>query len=115
MAGIGDLMGIMGKVQDIQKNMQRIQEEMQQKSFSASSGGGMVTATVNGKGEIQQVKIEPQAVNPDDIEMLEDLITAAVTAAQTKAQEEMKQQFAQMAGSVNLPGLENFGKLFGMG
>ena len=115
MAGIGDFMGMMGKIKEIQGNMLKIQEEMRQRSFEASSGGGMVTAAVNGKGELLNLKIEKQAVNPDDVEMLEDLIKAAVNAAVTKSQEEMKQQFAQMAGGANLPGLENIGKLLGMG
>jgi len=115
MAGIGDFMGIMTKVKELQKNMQQMQEEMQNKSFEAASGGGMVTATVNGKGQLLSLKIDAQAVDPNDIEMLEDLVVAAVSAAINKSSEEMKQQISQMTGGLNIPGIEGLGKMMGLG
>ena len=115
MAGIGDFMGLMGKVKDIQANMQRIQEEQRSKIFEAASGGGMVVAKINGKNELLELKIDPETVDPNDIEMLEDLIKAAINTANDKCQDELKNQFSEMTGSMNIPGLENIGKLLGMG
>ncbi len=114
MAGFGDIANMFGKVQELQSNMKRMQEEMRNKTYQADSGGGMVSATVNGKGELLEIKIEPQAVDTNDLEMLEDLLKAAVNAAMAKCQEEMKQQMSQMTGGLNIPGMEHFGKLMGM-
>lgn len=114
MAGFGDIGNIMGKVQEMQANMQRIQEELKNKSFEAASGGGMVTATVNGKGDLLKLKIDPQAVDKRDVEMLEDLVVAAINAAVTKSQEEMKEQLAQMTGGMNIPGLDQLGGMLGL-
>ena len=114
MAGLGDIASMFGKVQELQANMKRMQEEMQNKSYQADSGGGMVSATVNGKGELLEIKIEPEAVDPDDLEMLEDLLKAAVNAAMAKCQEEMKQEMSKVTGGMNIPGMEHFGKMLGM-
>ncbi len=114
MAGIGDLGNIMGKVQEMQANMQKMQEELRKKEFEAASGGGMVHATVNGKGELLKLKIDPQAVDPRDVEMLEDLIIAAINAATIKSQEEMKSQLSQMTGGLNIPGMDQLGGMLGL-
>ena len=73
----------------------------------------MVTAQVNGKGELVDIKIEPSAVNADDVEMLEDLIKAAVSAAYQKSQEEMKQEMMKLTGGLDMKGLEQLGSLLG--
>ena len=114
MAGIGDLMGMVGKVKELQANMEQMQEEMRKKRFEASSGGGMVTATVNGKLEIVGLKIEPDAVDTDDIEMLEDLVKAAINAACAKSQEEMKAEMANLTGGLNIPGMDQLSKMMGL-
>ena len=73
----------------------------------------MVTAQVNGKGELVDIKIEPSAVNADDVEMLEDLIKAAVSAAYQKSQEEMKEEMMKLTGGLDMKGLEQLGSLLG--
>ena len=113
MAGIGDLSGMLGKVKDMQANMQRMQEELAQRTVEAASGGGMVTATVNGKGELLALKIDKSVIDPDDNEMLEDLVKAAVNAAVEKSQQMMQEEMAKMTGGLNMPGLDQIGKMFG--
>ncbi len=73
--------GMMKQAQKMQQEFLKMQEELEQKEFTAKSGGGVVTATVNGKRELVSVKIDPEAVDPDDVEMLEDLVVAAVNEA----------------------------------
>jgi DNA-binding YbaB/EbfC family protein len=113
MTGFGNLAGLLGKVQELKGNMQQLQEEMRNKRFESSSGGGMVTAVVNGRNELVDLKIDPQAVDPNDIEMLEDLIKAAIQGAATKSQEEMKQEMANLTGGLNIPGIGQISNLFG--
>ena len=113
MAGLGDLAGILGQVKDMQANMQRMQEELAQKTVQASSGGGMVTATVNGKGDLISIKIERNAGLGEDLEMLEDLVTAAVNAAVEKSRTMMKDELAKVTGGLNLPGMDQLGNMFG--
>lgn len=111
--GLGDLTRLLGQFKDIQANMQRLQEEMQLKEVEASSGGGMVTARVNGRGDLLSVKIEPTAVDPAEVEMLEDLVKAAVNAAVDKSRDEMKEEMAKLTGGLNLPGLDQLGSMLG--
>jgi DNA-binding YbaB/EbfC family protein len=88
---------------------QQMQEKMEQISAEASSGGGMVTARVNGKRHLLSLKIEPAAVNPADIEMLQDLVLAAVNEAGRQAEEQLKQSMGGMLGGLgglNLPGMQ---------
>ena len=113
MMGFGDITKMFGQLKDIRENMQKMQDQMQTKIVEASSGGGMVTAQVNGKGELVDIKIEPSAVNADDVEMLEDLIKAAVSAAYQKSQEEMKQEMMKLTGGLDMKGLEQLGSLLG--
>lgn len=103
--------GLMGKVQEMQANMQRIQEELACKTVQAASGGGMVTATVNGKGDLLGLKIDTAVVDKDDVEMLEDLVKAAVNAAVAKSREEMKDEMAKLTGGLDIPGLDQLGDL----
>jgi len=113
MVNLSDLTNMMGQFRNIQENMQQMQEELRQKRSEASSGGGMVTAIVNGKGELVDLKIDAASVDVNDLEMLEDLIKAAVNAASVKSQEHMKEAMRQLTGGMNIPGLEHLGKLLG--
>lgn len=102
-----DLSQLMQLSQQLQSKMTELQESLESKSMSASSGGGMVRVTVDGKGRIRRVQIDPTCVDPADVEMLEDLVLAAVSEAQGKAQAEYEQEMRKAAGGlpVNLPGL----------
>ena len=84
-------------------NMSQAQEELKQARVEGSAGGGMVSATVNGQGELVSVKLTPEVVNPDDIEMLEDLILAAVSDAANKAREMMESRMGALTGGMKLP------------
>lgn len=100
-----NLGNIMNQAKMMQSRLAQIQAEMAQKTVEASSGGGMVTVMVNGQNEILSVKIEPEVVNPDDVEMLQDLIQAAVNDALHKAQEMVSQEMAKVTGGLKIPGL----------
>jgi len=114
MLGFGDLSGIMGKVKEMQSNMEKKHEELKNKTIEASSGGGVVTAKINGKFELLELKIDRKAVDMDDIEMLEDLIKAAVNAAVAKCQEEIKAEIAELTGGMNIPGMDKIGAMLGL-
>src|SRR5688572_4320296 len=96
---------IMKQAQQMQQKMLKMQEEMAERMVEASVGGGMVTVVANGRSEVISVKIEPQAVDPDDIEMLEDLILAGVNEALRKAQEMMANEMTKLTGGMKIPGL----------
>ncbi|HIE32817.1 YbaB/EbfC family nucleoid-associated protein [Thermosulfurimonas dismutans] len=96
---------LMKQVQKIQKRMAELQEELAEKTISASAGGGMVTAVVNGRQELVSLKIEPEVLNPDDKEMLEDLIVAAVNEALRRSQEMVQEEMAKITGGLKIPGL----------
>jgi DNA-binding YbaB/EbfC family protein len=100
--GMGNLMK---QAQKVQQQMMRMQQELEGREVSAQAGGGMVEATVNGKGELLKLKLEPEVVDPDDIEMLSDLVVAAVGEAQRRAQEMMAQEMGKLTGGLNIPGL----------
>jgi DNA-binding YbaB/EbfC family protein len=100
-----NLGNIMNQAKMMQNRLAQIQEEMGNKTVEASSGGGMVTVTANGRQEVLSVKIEPEVVNPDDVEMLQDLIQAAVNDALRKAQELVAQEMAKVTGGIKIPGL----------
>ena len=93
--------------QQMQAKMTQVQESLEATWVSASSGGGMVTVTVDGKGSVKQVQIDPTCVDPRDVEMLEDLVLAAVSEAQSKAQGEYEQEMKKVTGGLpmNIPGL----------
>jgi hypothetical protein len=93
------------QAQQMQQRMLKLQEELAQRTVEASVGGGMVAVTVNGKSEVLRVKVEPQVVDPNDVEMLEDLIVAGVNEALRKAQEMMSQEMAKLTGGMKIPGL----------
>ncbi len=93
--------------QQLQARMTKLQESLESREISASAGGGMVTATVDGKGTIKKIEIDPTVVDPDDVEMLEDLVMAAMAEAQSKAREVYEEEMKQATGGLpmQLPGL----------
>jgi hypothetical protein len=92
--------------------MSEMQEEAKKKTVEATAGGGMVTVVANGAGEIISIKIEKDVVNPDDVEMLQDLVLAAANEAIRRAQEMVNSEMSKLTGGLQLPGLGNLGKLF---
>ena len=100
--GFGNLMR---QAQQLHSKMLQVQEEMAAKTAEASAGGGMVTAVANGRPEVVSVKIEKEVVNPEDVEMLQDLIVAAVNAAIKKAQEMVAEEMKKLTGGISIPGL----------
>lgn len=100
--GIGDLFK---QAQDLQAQLQRVQEEAASRTVEASAGGGMVRATVNGRLEIVQLRIEPAALEGGDVEMLQDLVIAAVNQALRSAQQQMASEMSKLTGGLKLPGM----------
>ncbi|MEW6439972.1 MAG: YbaB/EbfC family nucleoid-associated protein [bacterium] len=96
---------LMKQAQKMQQQFARIQEEMGSRTVEATAGGGMVTVTANGKQQILAVRIEPEVVDPNDVEMLQDLVTAAVNEALKKAQEMVSQEMSKITGGLQIPGL----------
>ena len=96
---------MMKQAQKMQQDMIRMQEEMESKTYSASAGGGMVTATVNGKHQLVSVEIKPEAVDPDDMEMLQDMVIAAVNEAMRTADVDAQNNMARLTGGLNLGGM----------
>jgi DNA-binding YbaB/EbfC family protein len=93
-------MKILQQAQEMQGRFQQLQEELQQQTVTASSGGGMVTVEANGQGTVRSIKIDRSVVNPDDVEMLEDLLLVAVTEAQKKAQEAAQAEMGKLTGGL---------------
>lgn len=100
-----DLSKMMKQLQQAQSQMQQVQEELASKSVEGSAGGGMVKVVVNGRHELLSVKIDKTVVDPEDVEMLEDLVTAAVNDAQTRADEMARAEMSKLAGGLGLPGM----------
>ena len=105
MPGGMNQMAMMKQAQKMQQEMLRMQEEMENKTYSATTGGGMVTATVSGKHEVKELTINPEAVDPDDVEMLQDMIIAAVNEAMRAAETDSANNMARLTGGLNLGGL----------
>lgn len=101
----GGQAAMMRQLQKMQDEMARIQEEVENTVFTASVGGGAVTAECNGKQEMQKISISPEVIDPDDAEMLEDLVLAAVNESLSKAKEAMDQGMEQARGGMNIPGM----------
>ncbi|RMH21740.1 MAG: YbaB/EbfC family nucleoid-associated protein [Gemmatimonadetes bacterium] len=104
---MANLQQLMQMGQQLQAKMSQLQEELAAREVSASAGGGMVTVTVDGKGTVRAVRIDPTVVDPADVEMLEDLVLAAVAEAQKKAQAQYEEEVRKAAGGlpIQLPGL----------
>ena len=96
---------MMKQVQKMQQDMLRMQEEMENKTYTASAGGGMVKAEVSGKNELVNLEINPEAVDPDDVDMLQDMVIAAVNEALRAAEPDKNNNMSRMAGGLNLGGL----------
>jgi len=101
----GGLGNIMKMAQQAQQKMAKVQEELAMKTVEATAGGGMVVAIVNGKQELISLKIEKDVVDPNDVEMLQDLIVAAINEALRKSQEMISAEMSKITGGLNLPGL----------
>lgn len=91
--------------QQMQRQMQKIQEELGNTSIEGSAGGGAITVTMNGHREVQAIKISPDVVDPEDVEMLQDLLLAAVSDATRKAQELAEERMGPLTGGMQMPGL----------
>jgi len=100
-----DMKQIQKMQQELQQRMAKMDQELAQKTVEAASGGGVVKVTFNGKQELLSIKISPEAVDPDDIEMLEDLVLAAINAGLGKSKELGQNNMSQLTGGLNLPGL----------
>ena len=96
---------MMKQAQKMQQEMLRMQQEQEAKTFTAKAGGGMVSATVNGKHELVELAINPEAVDPDDVEMLQDMVIAAVNEAMRAAETEAANNMSRLTGGLNLGGL----------
>ncbi len=96
---------VIKQAQKMQEEMERVQQETEEQQVEAASGGGAVKVVVNGKKELISIKLDPDAVDPDDVETLEDLIMAAVNEAVKKAEDMMEEKMGAITGGLNIPGL----------
>lgn len=96
---------MMRQAQALQEKLAKVQDELAKKTVEASAGGGMITVVANGKQEIVSIRIDPEVVNPQEVEMLQDLVLAAVNEAQRKAQAMMAEEMRAITGGMQLPGL----------
>lgn len=103
--GFGNMNKMMKQVQKMQADMAKMQEELANKTVEATAGGGMIKVVANGKNEIQSIVINPEAVDPDDVEMLQDLVLAATNEALRKAQEMVASEMNKITGGMKIPGL----------
>jgi hypothetical protein len=109
MPDLGNLMNI---AQKLQGDVAKMQETLARMTCDASAGGGMVTATVNGQYELVKLEIEKDVVDPDDREMLQDLVVAAVNQAMAKMRETAQEEMSKLTGGLNIPGMPNLTNLF---
>ena len=103
--GAGNMNQMLKQAQKMQEDMANLQTDLEQREYTASSGGGIVTVTVDGKHLIKSINIKPEAVDPDDAEMLEDLVTVAVNEAVTNAIKTAEEEMGAITGGLNMPGL----------
>ncbi len=101
--GLGNLTGLLKSAKEMQANMAKMQAELAERRYDGDAGGGMVTATVDGKGTLVDIKIEASAA--EDVELLEDFVKSAVGVATGKSQEALKSEISAMTGGMNIPGL----------
>ena len=102
MKGMGNMMK---QAQQLQSKMMKLQEELADRTVESSSGGGMVKVTANGRQQVLSIQIEKEVVDPDDVEMLQDLLLAAINDALAKAQEMVSSEMGKLTGGLNIPGL----------
>lgn len=105
MPGMGNMGSMMKQVQKMQQEMARLQGELEEKTVESSAGGGVVAVVATGKKELKSISIKPEAVDPDDVEMLEDLVLAAVNEALRKAEQMVAEEMSKITGGLNIPGL----------
>lgn len=96
---------MMKQVQKMQEDMARAQAEVEVAEYTASAGGGAVEVSVNGSHEVKSIKIKPEVVDPEDVEMLEDLLMASLNEAMRKASEAMEREVGKVTGGMNIPGM----------
>ena len=100
--GLGN---VMKQAQQMQQKMTRLQQELEGREVEATAGGGMITAVVNGKQKLVSLKIEKDVVDPEDVDMLQDLVVAAVNEAIKKSQDMMQEEMGKITGGMNIPGM----------
>lgn len=103
--GPGNMNQMLKQAQKMQEDMAALQEDLEQREYTASSGGGLIEVTIDGKHFLKSIKIKPEAIDPDDAEMLEDLITVAVNEAVGNAAKAAEEEMSAVTGGMNLPGL----------
>lgn len=103
--GMGNMNQIMRQAKKMQEQMEAIQKELEEQTVETTVGGGMVTVVANGKREILSIDIKPEVVDPDDIEMLQDLVIAAVNEALRQVEEMASEKMGQFTGGLGIPGL----------
>ncbi|NLK98666.1 MAG: YbaB/EbfC family nucleoid-associated protein [Epulopiscium sp.] len=100
----GNMNNLLKQAQKMQKEMEKMQQELEEKTISATAGGGAVEVVFNGKKQLQSITIKPEVIDPDDVEMLQDLILAAVNEGLRQVDEVANQQMGRITGGMNLPG-----------
>ncbi|MFU0801083.1 MAG: YbaB/EbfC family nucleoid-associated protein [Xylanivirga thermophila] len=103
--GMGNMNQIMKQAKKMQEQMEKVQQELEEQTIETSVGGGVVTVVANGKKEIVSITIQPEAVDPDDVEMLQDLILAAVNESLRKVEEMVQEKMGKLTGGMGIPGL----------
>ena len=103
--GPGNMQSMIKQAQKMQEDMERVQEELDTREYSATVGGGTVTAVVDGKHMVKSLEIKPEVVDPEDVEMLADLVMAAVNEAVRQAAETAEEEMGKVTGGVKMPGL----------
>lgn len=103
--GAGNMNQMLKQAQKMQSDMAALQEDLEQREFTATSGGGMVEVTVDGKHLVKSIKINPEAVDPEDVEMLEDFVTIAINEAISNAIKTSEEEMGAITGGLNMPGL----------
>ena len=101
----GNMQQLARQAQKLQQQMTKMQEELEAREYEASAGGGMVSVKVNGKKEVLAIEIKPEAVDPDDVEMLQDMVLAAVNEALRTASETSEREMSKLTGGISMPGL----------
>ena len=112
LGNLGQFGGLLKQAQQMQQKVQQLQESLAAQRFEAEAGGGLVKATVDGRGNLVAIKLKPETLQPDEAEMVEELIKSAVCAASAKAQQCYREEIGKMTGGLNLPGLS---EMLGLG
>jgi DNA-binding YbaB/EbfC family protein len=102
---MGNMNKLMKQVQKMQQDMVKLQEELQEKTVEATAGGGVVKVVASGKKQLVSIEIDPEAVDPEDVEMLQDLVLAAANEALQKAEDMVADEMGKLTGGLNMPGL----------